>query len=422
MSLTTKVLIGLVAGLAIGILISTSSNTALLMIPRYVEPVGTIWVNALRMVVIPLVVSAILVGITALPDSRSVGRIGVRALALALTILISAATFSLVVGKVVMSGLTIDPAAADAMRASAAKASGDAVQNAQKIAGFSQWLVDLVPSNPIKAASDGAMLPLIIFTLLLGLAITRLDERGRESLMRFVRAVLEASLTLMRWVLVAAPIGVFALTVPLATRLGVAAAGAVIYYIVAVVSMCIAYMALLYLVAWTIGRQPLRAFARSVAPAQAVAISARSSLVTLPALLEGADRVLHLPLSIRSFFFPIATAVFRAGSAVMIPMGVLFMARLYGVDLSPAQMVTIAVMTVLTTFSVPGIPGGTVIVMVPILLAADLPVAAVGILLGVDTIPDMFRTATHVTADMAAATVLARYEPENSLANGTATD
>jgi Na+/H+-dicarboxylate symporter len=363
------------------------------------------------MIVIPLVVSAILTGITSLPDPRSVGRIGVRALALALAILMSGATLSVVVGPMVMSGLTIEPAAAEAMRASAARASGDALQNAQKIVGFSQWLVDLVPTNPIKAAADGAMLPLIIFTVLLGLAISRLDAIGRENLMHVVRAVLEASLTLMRWVLVAAPVGVFALTVPLATRLGISAVGAVVYYVAAVSAMLIAFMALMYLVAWLIGRQPLRAFARSVAPAQAVAISSRSSLVTLPALLEGSDTVLHLPLPIRSFFFPIAVAIFKAGSAVMIPIGVLFMARLYGVTLSAEQLVTIALMTVVTTFSVPGVPGGTIIVMVPILLAANLPVAAVGILLGVDTIPDMLRTATHATADMAAATVLARYEP-----------
>ena len=411
MSLTTKVLIGLVAGLAVGIAISTSSNATLHAIPGSIEPVGPIWVNALRMIVIPLVVSAILTGITSLPDPRSVGRIGVRALALALAILMSGATLSVVVGPMVMSGLTIEPAAAEAMRASAARASGDALQNAQKIVGFSQWLVDLVPTNPIKAAADGAMLPLIIFTVLLGLAISRLDAIGRENLMHVVRAVLEASLTLMRWVLVAAPVGVFALTVPLATRLGISAVGAVVYYVAAVSAMLIAFMALMYLVAWLIGRQHLRAFARSVAPAQAVAISSRSSLVTLPALLEGSDTVLHLPLPIRSFFFPIAVAIFKAGSAVMIPIGVLFMARLYGVTLSAEQLVTIALMTVVTTFSVPGVPGGTIIVMVPILLAANLPVAAVGILLGVDTIPDMLRTATHATADMAAATVLARYEP-----------
>ncbi|MES2177273.1 MAG: dicarboxylate/amino acid:cation symporter [Gemmatimonadota bacterium] len=411
MSLTTKVLIALVAGLAVGVVIATSGSATLANIPGYLEPVGTIWVNALRMTVIPLVVSAILIGVTSLPDPRSVGRVGGRALALSLLMLASAAFMSALVAPVALSMLTIDPAAAEAMRAGAKAASGDAVQSAQKIATFAEWLVALIPPNPVKAAADGAMLPLIVFTLIFGLAVTRIDAEGRDTLMKFVNGVYGASLNLMRWVLVAAPVGVFALTVPLATRLGLAAAGAVLYYVVVVAGMCTVFMALMYVVAWVGGGKSIREFARACAPAQAVAVSARSSLVALPAMLEGADGVLGLSLPIRSFFLPLAAATFKAGSAIMIPIGVLFMAKLYGVDVSAPQLVTIALMTVVTTFGVPGVPGGTIIVIVPVLLAADLPVAAVGILLGVDTIPDMFRTATHVTADMAAATVLSRHEP-----------
>jgi Na+/H+-dicarboxylate symporter len=416
MSLTTRVLIALAAGLGVGIDISSSSNPTLHAIPGWLEPLGTIWVNALRMTVVPLVVTAVVIGVNSLPDPRSIGRIGGRALALALLILTSAATFSVVVGPIAMSFLEIDAGAAAALRASAVASSGAAVQSAQKIVGLSQWLVDLVPSNPIKAMADSAMLPLIVFTLLFGLAITRIVSDDRAALMRVMQGIYEASLTLMHWVLLAAPVGVFALTIPLAQRLGLAAAGAVLYYVGVVSVMCIAFMALLYLAAWLIGRKDPRTFARACAPAQAVAISARSSLVTLPAMLEGADSLLHLPLAVRSFFLPLAAATFKAGSAIMIPIGVLFMARLYGVDVSPAQLVTIAMMTVVTTFSVPGVPGGTIIVIVPVLLAADLPVAAVGLLLGVDTIPDMFRTATHVTADMSAATILARFEPASARA------
>ena len=411
MSLTTRVLIALVAGLGVGVAISSSGNPALQAIPGYLEPLGTMWVNALRMIVVPLVVTAIVIGVNSLPDPRSIGRIGGRALLLALVILASAATFAVVVGPIAMSFLKIDASAATALRSSAIASSGAAVQNAQKIVGFGQWLVDLVPTNPVKAAADSAMLPLIVFTLLFGLAITRIAADDRAVLMRVMQGVFEASLTLVHWVLLAAPIGVFALTIPLAQRLGLAAAGAVAYYVLVVSVMCIAFMALMYLAAWLIGKQNPRAFARACAPAQAVAFSARSALVTLPAMLEGADDILHLPLPIRSFFLPLAAATFKAGSAVMIPIGVLFMARLYGVDVSAQQLVTIALMTVVTTFSVPGVPGGTIIVMVPVLLAVDLPVAAVGLLLGVDTIPDMFRTGTHVTADMAAATILARFEP-----------
>ena len=411
MSLTTKVLIALAAGLGVGIAISSSGNPMLQAIPGYLEPLGTMWVNGLRMTVVPLVVTAIVIGVNSLPDQRSVGRIGGRALLLALVILASAAIFAVVAGPIAMSFLKIDASAAAALRASAVTSSGTAVQNAQKIVGVSQWLVDLVPTNPIKAAADGAMLPLIVFTLLFGLAITRIAADGRGVLMRVMQGVFEASLTLVHWVLLAAPIGVFALTIPLAQRLGLAAAGAVVYYVAVVSAMCTAFMALMYLAAWLIGKQPLRTFARACAPAQAVAFSARSTLVTLPAMLEGADSILHLPLPVRSFFLPLAAATFKAGSAIMIPIGVLFMARLYGVEVSTQQLVTIALMTVVTTFSVPGVPGGTIIVIVPVLLAVDLPVAAVGLLLGVDTIPDMFRTGTHVTADMAAATILARFEP-----------
>ena len=414
MSLNAKVLTALVAGLVVGIAISGSGQPALMKIPGWLEPLGTMWVNALRMIVVPLVVSAIITGVTSLPDSRSVGRLGGRSLFLALGILLFAATFSVVLGPVVMSGLEIDPAAAEAMRASAGKASDAALENAKKIVGVGQWLIDLVPTNPIKAAADGAMLPLIVFTVLFGLAITRLPDTSRRDIMSVVGAVLAASLAIVRWVLVAAPIGVFALSVGLATKLGVAAAGAVAYYVVAVTAMCIAFMAIMYLAAWLIGGQPLRAFARACAPAQAVAVSARSSLVVLPAMLESAEHILRLPLAVRSFFFPIAAAVFKAGSAIMIPIGVLFMAKLYGVDVTAAQLVTVALLTVVTTFSVPAVPGGTIIVIVPILLAADIPVAAVGVLLAVDTLPDMIRTATHVTTDLAAGSILARFEPPPS--------
>jgi proton glutamate symport protein len=414
MSLTTRVLLALVAGLVAGMVIASSANAGLHAIPGYLEPIGTIWVNALRMIVVPLVVTSIVIGVNSLPDTRTIGRIGVRGLVLALLMLTIGATLSAFGSRAVMSHLTIDAAASTGLRASAMASTGTTVQGAQKIVGFGQWLVDLVPSNPIKAMADGAMLPIIVFTLLFSIAITRIANEGRSALLRVMQGVCEASLLMMHWVMLVAPIGVFALTIPLAQRLGLAAAGAVLFYVSVVTVFCIAFMALLYLAAWLAGGKDLRTFARALAPAQAVALSARSSLVTLPAMLEAADTVLHLPIAVRSFFLPLAAATFKCGSAVMIPIGVLFMARLYGFDVSTTQLVTIVLMTVVTTFSVPSVPGGTIIVIVPVLLAADLPVAAVGLLLGVDTIPDMIRTATHATAQMAAATILGRFEASDA--------
>lgn len=410
MSLTTRVLLALVAGLGAGMLISSSANPAVHAIPGYLEPLGTLWVSGLRMTVLPLVISSIVIGVNSLPDGRSIGRIGVRALALALLILAIAAAYGAILGRFALSFLTIDLSASASLRASAAAATGTAVQGAQKIAGIGQWLVDLVPTNPVKAMADGAMLPVIVFTIVFGLAITRIAADGRGVLLRAMHGVYDASLLVMHWIMLLAPVGVFALTIPLAQRLGLAAAGVVLFYVAVVLALCIVFILVLYLAAWLIGGKPLRTFVRACVPAQAVALSARSSLVTLPAMLEAADTVLHLPLAVRSFYLPLAAATFKCGSAVMIPIGVLFVARLYGVDVSTTQLITIALMTVVTTFSVPSVPGGTIIVIVPVLLAADIPVAAVGLLLGVDTIPDMIRTATHTTAQMASATILARFE------------
>ncbi len=407
----TQVLLALAAGLLGGAAISASHSAAGASFANAIEPIGTIWVNALRMIVIPLVVAAIVTGVTSLPDARSIGRIGGRAFLLASAFVLVAAAFATLAAPLVLSGLTIDAAASAALRASAATASGEAVKSAQQLIGVSQWFISLIPANPIKAAADGTMLPVIVFTILTSVAIARLPhDRARDTVIAFFQGTFDASLSVMRWVMVIAPLGVFCLTLPFAHRMGIAAAGAVLYYVSTVAALCGVVLIGLYVVAWLIGGHSPRVFARACAPAQAIAISARSSLVALPAMVEGADKVLGLPLAVRTFFLPLAAAVFKTGSAVMIPVGAMFMAKLYGIELGAADLLSIALVTYLTTFSVPGVPGGTVIVMVPVLSAAGLPLSAVGLLIGVDAIPDMVRTVTHVTGDMAAATVLARYE------------
>jgi Na+/H+-dicarboxylate symporter len=143
-----------------------------------------------------------------------------------------------------------------------------------------------------------------------------------------------------------------------------------------------------------------------------VAVSARSSLAALPAMIEGSRRHLVLPPAVTTFFLPLAASIFRAGTGVGATIGVLFLARLYDVPLSAPQLATIVAIVVLISFSVPGIPGGTIIVMIPVLQAAGIPISGIGLLLGIDTIPDMVRTATNVTGHMAAATIVGKGEPQ----------
>lgn len=399
-------LLALVAGIALGVAVAASGNASLIKGVGWLETIGLLWINAIRMTVIPLVVGAIIVGVADTPELGLVGRVGGRAVLLFLLILFGAAAFAVIVAPPILSFLDIDPPAAAALRASASQASASAVENAQKIQSLRQWLLDLIPTNPIKAAADGAMLPLIVFSVAFAIALTRIAAASRDTFLNFARALRDASLTLVRWILVAAPLGVFALSVAIAQKLGAAAAGAVVFYIVLVCAMCVAFMALLYAAVFLLAR-PGVAFPAIWAPAQAVGFSSRASMVALPAMIT-ASEAMQQPLVIRSFFLPLAVAVFRAGSAINIPVGVLFLAQLYGVDVGAAQLVTIALMSVVTTFTIPSIPGGTIIVMVPVLLAAGLPVAGIGILLGIDTLPDMFRTITHVTGDLTVASLLSR--------------
>jgi Na+/H+-dicarboxylate symporter len=271
---------------------------------------------------------------------------------------------------------------------------------------IAQWFIDLVPQNVFKAAADGIILPVIVFAVLFALALTRVADARRAAVLRVVEGIADAMQHLVAWILALAPAGVFALAVPLASRLGLAAVGAVFAYIALVVSLTIAVGALvLYPVAIVWGPMSTRRFIAFCAPAQAVAFASRSSLAALPAMVESAERA-DLPPVVSGFILPLAASLFRIGAAVAQVVGVLFLSRLYGVVLSPAQLASIVFTVILTTFAVPGIPGGSILAMVPVLAAVNLPIEGVGILLAVDTIPDMFRTTENVTGSMVLAAVL----------------
>jgi proton glutamate symport protein len=406
MSLTVRVLIGLIAGLIVGFIVKASPE--LRGIVPWIEPLGSIFINAIRMTVVPLVVASLIVAVAGASDPRAIGRVGARALGLFVLIVLVGAVFAVILSEPILARM-IDPASTEAVRAGVAELTTTAQEGARRLPTFAQWLIDLVPANPIRSAAEGAMLPLIIFSLLLGVALLQLDVERRRPVTTFFAGLADAMLVLVRWILLLAPIGVFALAVPLAARMGLGAAGALIGFMVLVSGLCVAFAALvLYPLASIGGRVPLGAFARAVAPAQAVALSARSSLAALPAMIEAGEARLRFPPEISRFLLPLSATAFRAGSAVGLTVSVLFVARLYGVDLSPPQIATVIATVIVTSFSVPGIPNGSIIAMVPVVVAAGIPVEGLGILLSIDTIPDMFRTATNVTGHMSAAAVLAR--------------
>lgn len=409
MSLAIKVLVALVVGLAAGLAATALGGDAANTLASVLQPVGTLWVAAIRMAIIPLVVSSLLIGVGGAADTKTVTVLGARGFGVFLVLLALAALFSFAIGPVVFAQISIDPAAAESLRNSAAQTGASMVEGAKQLPSVAQWFVDLVPVNPVKAAADGALLPLIVFSIVMGAALTKVERVRRDALLAVMRAVQEASLAIMGAVLVLAPIGVFALAFVLAARIGIAAAGALVTYMAVVCAVCTAFCAfVMYPLASVWGRIPIGEFARALLPPQAVAFSSRSSLAAFPAMLEVAREKLNLSEPVIDFLMPVMITMFRVGAVIAMMIGAMFIARLYGIPLGPTQYLTLALTSIATSFSVPGIPGGGIIVMVPVMLAVGLPAEGVGVLLAVDTIPDMFRTATNVTADLATAVVLDR--------------
>ena len=408
MPFALKVLAGLVAGFALGLAI-TGGAGAFAPAVKVLEVAGTMWIAGIRMTVLPLVVSSLIAGVNRAPNPATIGRLGGRAVTFFVAATMAAAIIAVVVGAPLMARISLDPAAVDALRATASTAGTPA----GSMPTVAQWFIDLVPLNPLKAAADGAMLPLITFTLAFALASTQVPEPHRGTFIAVTEAVQDTTLRLVRWVIGVAPIGVFALAVPLAAKLGLSAVGALAGYTVIVCGVSVLYMVLvLYPAAIVLGKAPLKSFWRIWLTPQSIAFSSRSSMAALPAMIEVARDRLRLPASIHGFLIPLAASTFRAGAGVGQILGALFIARLYGVDINVGGLAAICATAVVTSFSVPGIPGGSIVAMVPVLMVVNLPVEGIGILLGVDTILDMFRTTTNTTGHMSAAMVLARGERE----------
>jgi proton glutamate symport protein len=406
-SLTTRVLLGLVAGFVVGLALAGATSPAAATLLAIVAPVGTIFINLIRMTVIPLVASMLIASVGSLASSGALGRAGARAAMIAVAMLAVTAVITVLIATPVLARIQIDQSAAMALRGPMTVTATLTVATPGTPA-IAQWFVDLVSPNVVKAAADGAMLPVIVFSVLFGVALAGVTAERRDAVLRVVQGVADAMQRLVAGILELAPIGVFALAVPLASKLGLAAAGAVIAYIVLVVLLTILVgVVLLYPVGIIAGSMSPSAFISFCAPAQAVAFASRSSLAALPAMIESAERA-DLPPVVSRFILPLAASVFRVGAAVAMPVGVLFLARLYGATLSPAQLASMVFTVILSTFAVPGVPGGSIIAMVPVLAAVNLPIDGIGILLAVDTIPDMFRTTENATGMLTLAAVLGR--------------
>jgi proton glutamate symport protein len=400
MSLTVQVVAALLLGLVAGLAVREYPTPAFLRLIDLIEPIGVLWVNAIRMTVIPLVVSLLITGVASSASLRAVRGIGVRTIATFVGLLLLTAVVSLVAVPPLFAWLRIDAASLQPGMTEAATST--------PVPGFGEWVTAIIPSNPIRAAADGAMLPLVMFTLPLALALLVLAPPRREPVVAFFAGLGEAMLVIVRVVIALSPIGVFALMLPLATRTGGSVAGALGYYVVVMSVAQLLMIALLHPVVAMLGGVRVSRFARAVFPAQAVAFSSSSSLASLPALIDGANRRLGLPPRVSDVVLPLAVSTFKVGLPLMWVIAATFLGRFYSVTLTPMQLVLVALTALLTSFSTPGVPHGWLLVISPLVATMGIPPEGIGLLIAVDAIPDMFATTLNVTGDMAAAAIVAR--------------
>ncbi|HJQ16228.1 MAG TPA: cation:dicarboxylase symporter family transporter [Allosphingosinicella sp.] len=405
MSQPTRILIALIVGLLLGILSADVAPSLTARAILIADPIGGMWLDALRMTIVPLVVSLLITGIAATAEAARAGRLTLRALILFVAILWTSSLLAALLLPLFFALWPLPAASGDALRI----ALGSVPGRMGDVPGIGQFLRGIVPTNPVAAAANDMLLPLIFFTTLFGFAATRLPPEPRRQLTAFFSAVGDAMLVVIGWVLWIGPLGVFALAYGVGAKAGAGAVGALAHYILAVSSLGMVIWLLAYPLARFGAGIGIVAFARALAPAQAVAVSTQSSLASLPSMLAGAER-LGVPIRSAGVVLPLAVALFRATGPAMNLGVALYIAYWFGIPLSPLQLAAGIAAGAITTMGAASLPGQVSFItsIAPIALAMGVPIEPLALLIAVEVLPDIIRTVGNVTMDVAVTLVAAR--------------
>lgn len=392
------ILSALIAGMLLGVVVEMALPSAGTATLPFIEPIGLLWLNALKMTIIPLIVALLITGITATADAARAGALAARSVAIFLVAIFLTGLMSLLVTPLLLRLFPLPAAAAEALRHGLG-----GTTEAGPSPTFGDFLLSLIPTNPIAAAAENAVLPLIVFTTIFAFAITKIAPEGRAALSGLFKALGDAMLVVIGWVLALAPIGVFALGYALAVKAGVAAFGGLLHYVLIVSGIGVCCILLGILLAWIVVGIPLPRFFRAMVPTLAVALSTQSSLASLPAMLRASED-LGVDPKRADIVLPLAVALFRFTSPAMNLAVVVYIAWLFGIELTPWEMavgLAVALAAALSSVSLPG-SISYVTSIAPIAVSMGVPVAPLGLLVAVETFPDIFRTLGNVVGDVAA--------------------
>jgi len=394
-------------GLSLGVVGNISHLTVFSTVAAVATVAGDLWIAALRVVAFPLVLLLMLAAICS-AKGRSVAVLGVRALLLFVAALVLFGLLALFVTPLLGSFYSPDPETIASMKTGIAIP--EAAANARTIS-IGGWIGGLVPRNIFEAAMRGDVFALLIFTIVFGLALNRLPTEQSSPLTKAIEALSQTMLVIVHWLLVVTPFGVLAVSYVVALKTGVSLVGMLGAYLLIQPAVVLTCMIPLYVLTALLGRIPLGRFARAVLPAQIVALSTRSSIAALPALVEGSRMHLDLSSAGRDFLLPLSVSVFRISEVISNSVKLVFLAHVYGLTLPPTAIAVFLITVIGFSFSGTGTPnsgGSGGFRMVPVFVATGIPLEGVIMLEAVQTIPDIFDTVANVTGQMSATTILSR--------------
>ena len=416
MQLYTKILIGLGAGTAVGAVANVADIEPLRNVLIQAEPVGTAFIRLITMIVIPLVIASLMVGTASLGDLRKLGRIGGKTVVYYFVTTALAVSLGLLLSNVIEPGGRVDPATRDQL---ASRYEGEAqgrVQIAAQAPSLKDVLLNMIPRNPVQAAADFDLLPLIFFSVVFGAAISVLPENQRSAVVTFFEGINGASMVVIGWVMKLAPYAVFALIASVVAQFGLDLLRSLLVYSLTVIAgLAIhAFITLAVLVRFAAGLNPV-AFFKRIFPVQIFAFSTSSSNATLPVTMSGAESGLGISKEISSFVLPLGATINMDGTALYQAVAVMFIAQIYGIPLTLTAQLTVVITATLASIGAAGVPSAGLITLIIVLQSVglgDKVEAGIALILGVDRILDMLRTATNVTGDLSCAAFVARTEGE----------
>jgi len=411
--------VGLGGGLLVNLTIGADTGWVQWLTSNITGPAGQIFLRLLFMLVIPLLFSALVVGVAEMGDLKALGRAGIKTLLLTIVVSSIAVVIGIAMVNIFRPGDGVDPLLAQKLLEEGAAGAANIVGNAPKSVELGQFFLDLIPSNVFTAASQNQILPVMVFALLFGIGLVMAKSRSTDRLQEVIEGIFEVTMKLINLVIKLAPIAIACLMFNLAALFGWELLVRLAAYVGVAVGAMLIHMFVVYpIVVWTMGGMSPVKFFSAIREPMVVAFSTASSNASLPVSLRAAEFELKLPRKIARFVLTVGATANQNGTALFEGVTVLFLAQFFGVDLSLTQQVVVMLVCILGGVGTAGVPAGSLPVVAMILVMVGVPAEGIGLILGVDRFLDMCRTTLNVTGDLVLATVVSRGETDDVVPDG----